>query len=362
MDRLAEPVAGGRLRAGANARAAGRARRPRSATPDSRGRNERQVDDDEDDGGAPDRLGAQRRRVRVPARPWLERAHPHRRRGGRLRARSRRGQTPGHGLRSHPVRGPDRSGPARVRRRGGRRRRRRGGTRRTARRHERPPHERRRAHERRARPHGRPRRHARGDRRREARGRPARLRRRPRRAGMAAPRRGERRRAASTSPPAAISPWPSRRPRPSSAVPWTPPPRPRSRSPAGSSTGARIRSRSGTARTTSPGSGTCSRACPAATTCPLLLDAAGQASGAHAGGAVRRRRNPDRHGVDQCPCDSRRGSRASGAEGYFRHVESIADPAEARSRALALAGLAAPFSSPAPSIFLPSSVSVSYNE
>ena len=50
------------------------------------------------------------------------------------------------------------------------------------------------------------------------------------------------------------------------------------------------------------------------------------------------------------------GDLAARAEPYFSHVEPIADPHAARSRALALAGPTGPLSSRAPSIFLPSSV------
>ena len=85
------PVAGGRLRDGADARAAARARRPAGAVPgDPRRRHERQVDDDAADGGAAARRGALGRRVPLAARARLERADPDRRRGGGLRGRGGR--------------------------------------------------------------------------------------------------------------------------------------------------------------------------------------------------------------------------------------------------------------------------------
>ena len=88
--RLALALAARRLRGRAHARAAGRARRPAGRLPgDPRRRHERQVDGDGHDRGAAPARGALGRLHDLAARRELERAHPGRRRGGRLRGGGR---------------------------------------------------------------------------------------------------------------------------------------------------------------------------------------------------------------------------------------------------------------------------------
>ena len=168
---------------------------PQLAYPgDPRRRHQREVHCDRHDRAAP-ALGRSLGRLDAlaPCR-LVERAHPHRRRRGRLRG-GRSSRPPGcRAPRGDAVRDRHRGCARRVRRSACRRRRRRGGARRSARCDQRPPHPGRPPHQHRARAHGRSRRHARGDRDREARsrargrrGRPPRRHVRPPGAGTRAP-------------------------------------------------------------------------------------------------------------------------------------------------------------------------------
>ena len=188
-------MAGGRLRDGADARTAARARRPAGALArDPRRRHERQVDD-----GTAGRDAAARRGALASA-PTSRRTSARGASGSGPAARrptSRRGRGGAAGggeARRHPVRGARRRLRSPRSPGGGGRCRGRGGARRPARRDERPSHEGRRPHERRPRPHGGARDDARGDRSGEARRRPAGLHRRPLGARVARARRGQRRR------------------------------------------------------------------------------------------------------------------------------------------------------------------------
>ena len=130
--------------------------------------------------------GPARRRVRLAARPLVERARPGQRRRGRARRAARASSGPAaERLGATQFEVAHRGRLRRLSRREHRGGRDRGRARRPPRRDERPRRRAgRRAHERLARPHRGPRRDARGDRRREARRRPAGLHRRPRRAGV----------------------------------------------------------------------------------------------------------------------------------------------------------------------------------
>ena len=193
-------MAARRLRARSDASAPRGARRSAGRlSRHSRGRDEWEVDRDGHDRAVAPRRRAQRGCHDLPSRRELERASPHRRRGGGLRGRGsarplgrgtagRDAVRDRHGCRAHGIR---RSARRRCRRRGR--------ARRPLRRDERPSNPRRAPHERRARPHGGPRRHARGDRNREARRRAARRDRRSSRRHVRLPRartrRADRRRA-----------------------------------------------------------------------------------------------------------------------------------------------------------------------